>query len=108
ADMQMQAAPLQRVAEIALAVGGEDHRRRCDGGDGAELGDRHLEVGKDFQQQRFKLGVGLVDFVDQENAAARLLQRLQQRPRLDEFLGEKDVAEGVKLVESCVQCLRAP
>ena len=31
ADMQMQAAPLQRVAEIALAVRGQDHRRRRDG-----------------------------------------------------------------------------
>ena len=39
ADMQMQAAPLQRVAEVALAVGGQDHRRRHHRRDGAEFGD---------------------------------------------------------------------
>ena len=37
-DMQMQAAALQRVGEVALAVGGQDHRRLHDRRDGAEFG----------------------------------------------------------------------
>ena len=107
ADMQMQAAPLQRVAEIALAVGGQDHGRRRDRGHRAELGNGDLEIAEDFQQQRFELGIRLVDLVDQQHAAGRLLQRLQQRPRLDEFLGEEHVAEIVQLVERGVQRLGA-
>ena len=60
---------------------------------------RHLEIAENFQQQRFEFGVRLVDFVDQQHAAGGLLQRLQQRPRLDEFLGEEHVAEIMKLIE---------
>ncbi len=40
--------------------------------------------------------VGLVDFVDQQYATVLFLQRLEQRARLDEFLGEEDVAELVQ------------
>ncbi len=77
ADVKMQATPLQRVAEVTLAVRGQDHRRRRDGRDGAELGNRDLEIAEDFQQQRFELGVRFVDLVDQQHAAGWLLQRLQ-------------------------------
>ena len=107
ADVQMQAAALQRVAEIAFAVRGQDHGRRRDRDDGAEFRNRDLEIAEDFQQQRFELGVRLVDFVDQQHAAGGLLQRLQQRPRLDEFLGEEHVAEIMQLVERRLQRRRA-
>ncbi len=103
ADVQMQAAPLQRVAEIALAVGGQDHRRRHQRGDGAKLGNADLEIAEDFEQEGFELGIRLVDLVDQEHAAMGLFQGLQQRPRLDEFLGEEHVAEIVQLVERRMQ-----
>jgi hypothetical protein len=48
--MQMQAAPLQRVAEIAFAVRGQDHRRRRDRDDRSEFRYRDLEIAEDFQQ----------------------------------------------------------
>src|SRR5947208_16189407 len=105
--MLMEAAPLQGVAEIALAGGGAEQRRRRNRGGRTELGDRDLEVREDLQQQRFKFGVRLVDLVDQKHATARLLQRLEQGARLHEFLGEEHVAEIVKLVERGVQRLRA-
>src|SRR4029077_6497637 len=99
ADVKVQAAPLEGIAEIAFAVGGQDHGWRRDGGHRAELGNRDLETREDFQQQRFELGIRLVDLVDQEHAAGRLLQRLQERPRLDESLAEEYVAEIMQLVE---------
>src|SRR3569833_317775 len=103
ADMQMQAAALQGVAEIALAVGGQDHGRWLGGRDAAELGNRYLEVGEDFEQQRLELGIRFVDLIDQEHAALRLEQRLQQRPRLDEFAREEHVTEIMQLVERGMQ-----
>ena len=97
--MQMQAAPLQRVAQIARAVRGQQHDRRLRSVNGADLRDRHLVVGQDLQQERLELLVRLVDLVDQQHRAARLLQRAQQRPRLQELLREEDVAERVQLVQ---------
>ena len=48
--MQMQAAPLQRIAEIAFAVRGQDHGRRRDRDHRSEFRNRHLEIAEDFQQ----------------------------------------------------------
>ena len=103
ADVQMQAAALQRVAEIALAVRGQDHGRRGDRDNRSEFRDGDLKIAEDFQQQRFELGIRFVDFVDQQHAAGGLLQRLQQRPRFDEFLGEEHVAEIVQLLQRRLQ-----
>jgi hypothetical protein len=36
-------------------------------GDGAEFGDRDLEVGEDFEQECLELLVGAVDLVDQQD-----------------------------------------
>ena len=49
--------------------------------DDAELRNRHLEVGKQFEQIGLERLVGAVDLVDQQHrrAARRRLQRLQQR-----------------------------
>ena len=41
--------------------------------------------------------------VNQEHAALRLLQRLQQRARLDELLGEEHVTEIMELVERGIE-----
>src|SRR5215475_15433528 len=70
-DMKMQAAPLQRIAEIAFAVGSEDYGRRHGGGDRTEFGNADLEIGEDFQEQRFELRVRLVDLIDQQHTALR-------------------------------------
>ena len=97
--MQMQAAPLERVGKVALAIGGQDHRRLHHRRDGAELGDADLVIREYFEQKRFEFGVRFVDLVDQQHAAFGLLQGLEQGTRLDEFLGEEHVAEIVQPVE---------
>ena len=68
--MQVQAAALQRVAQVAHVVGGQDHDRRHLRLDRADLRDRDLVVGQDFQQERLELLVRLVDLVDQQHGAA--------------------------------------
>ena len=67
--------------------------------DGADLRNGDLVVGQDLQQERLEFLVRLVDLVDQQHRAAWLLQRAQQRTRLQELAREEDVAEGVQLVE---------
>ena len=66
-------------------------------------GTRHLVVGEDLQQEGLELLVGLVHLVDQQHRALRLAQRAQQRARLEEALGEEQVAEAVQLLERGVQ-----
>ncbi len=58
--------------------------------DRAKLGDRHLEIGQHFEQERLERLVAAVEFVDQQHRrAGRVrLQRLQQRPLDQESLGE--------------------
>ncbi len=67
----------------------------CAGLDRAELGNRHLEVGQHFEQERLEGFVGAVEFVDQQHRrAGRVrLQRLQQRPLDQELLGEHVLLE---------------
>ena len=107
-NVQVQAATLQRVGNLARVVAGQkDQRRLGFGFDGADLRNRHLVVRKDLEQQRFEFVVRLVDFVDQQDAAVLFLQRLQQRTRFDEFLGEEDVAEFVQPADRLLEALRA-
>ena len=65
------------------------------GPDGADLGDRHLEVGQDLEEVRLELLVGPVDLVDEEDgrAAVGRLERLEERP-LEEERGPEDVVGG--------------
>ena len=70
-EPEVEAAPLQRLGQLARVVRGEDddrHRRRRDL---AQLGDRDLEVGEQLEQHRLELLVGLVDLVDQQDDRAR-------------------------------------
>ena len=66
--------------------------------DRAELGDRHLEVGQHFEQERLERLVGAVELVDQQHRrAGRIgLQRLQQRPLDQEALGEHVVLDAAR------------
>ena len=66
-DPQVQAAPLERVGQLARAVRGQHHVRPMLGVDRAELRDRHLEVGQHFEQERLELLVGAIDLVDQQH-----------------------------------------
>ena len=96
-DPVIEAAALQRVVDLAGAVGGDDDDRRFGSADGAELGDGHLVVGQDFQEERLEGLVGPVELVDQQHrrAAGLALQRLQDRPADEEAFGEDLRAHGV-------------
>ena len=80
-DPVVQAAPLDRVVEIAGPVRGEDDDRRVGGGDRAELGNRHGGLGQQLEQERLEVVVGAVDLVDQQHGGPRagMLERPQQR-----------------------------
>ena len=86
-DPVIQAAPLQRVVELARAVRRDDHDRRRCGADRAELGNRDLVVRQHLEQVAFELLVGAIELVDQQHRrrAVSARQRLQQRP-LDQEL----------------------
>ena len=86
----IEAAPLERVVDLPGAIGRDDHDRRMRGFHGAELRDRHLEIGQHFEQERFERFVGAVELVDEQHRRPGdvRLQRLQQRPFDQKFLGE--------------------
>ena len=73
-DPVVEAAPLERVVQLAGAVGGEHHERRGRGRHRAELGERHLLGRQHLEQERLELVVGPVDLVDQQHRGA-LLER---------------------------------
>src|SRR6266511_3966223 len=56
-DPVEEAATLQRVVELARAVGGQDHGRPPVRGDRSDLGNRDLEVRKHLEQEGFELVV---------------------------------------------------
>jgi hypothetical protein len=58
----IEAAALQRVVNLAGAVRGDDDDRRLRRLDGAEFGDRDLEVAENFQKIRLERLVGAVEF----------------------------------------------
>ena len=60
----------------------------CVGRDRAELGDRHLVVGEDLEQQRLGLDLDAVDLVDQQHDRLGGADRLEQRAGQQELLGE--------------------
>ena len=93
-EVQVEAAPLDRLGQLAAGVGGEHDVRAAYGGDGAELGDRDLEVRQHLQQQPLDLDVGLVDLVDQQHGRLLASDRRQQRPGQQELVGE-DVVVGL-------------
>ena len=90
-DVQMQASPLERVGHFARVVRGQHDQRNVLGLERAEFGHGHLEVGKQLEQERFELGVGLVDLVDQQDRRLLAGNSLEQRPRQHEALGEEDL-----------------
>ena len=61
------AAPLERVVDFAGAVGGDNDDGFVFGGEGAKFGDGDLVVGEEFEEEAFKLFVGTVEFVYEED-----------------------------------------
>src|SRR5581483_4295089 len=80
-DPVVDAAPLERVVQVARPVRGHDDDRRHLGGEGTELRDGHRVVREDLEQKRFELVVGAVDFVhEQDGRRARPVRdRAEQR-----------------------------
>ena len=78
-DPVVEAAPLQRVVDLARAVAGDDDDRRRCRADRAELGDRQLVLGQHLEQEGVEGLVGAVELVDEQDRRLLLRQRLQQR-----------------------------
>ena len=79
-DPVIDAAAAQRLVQVAGAVRGQHDDGRSVGADRAALGNRNLEVGEEFEQERLELLVGAVDFVDQQHGGVRRAQGRQHRP----------------------------
>ena len=94
-EPQVQAAPLERLGQLARVVGGEQHDRVRARLDPSQLGDRDLEVAQQLEQHRLELLVGLVDLVDQEHDRVLGGDRLHQRAGEQELLAEDVVLHGV-------------
>ena len=92
-DPLVQAAALDRVVQVARAVGGQHDDRRVRRADRAELRDRHRRLREQLEQERLEVVVGAVDLVDQQHrrARARVLERAQQRPA-DQVVGAEQIA----------------
>src|SRR3989304_7319470 len=58
---------------------------------GAEFGYADLKVAEHFQEKRLELGVGAVDFIDQQQHWLRRKDRLKQRSRQEKAQGEEDI-----------------
>ncbi len=82
------AAPTQRIGEVARAVRGKDHERAGRRGDGAELGDGDLEIGEDFEQIGLEFLIRPVYLVDQKNRRLLLPDGFEQGALQQEFLRE--------------------
>src|SRR4051794_30675837 len=82
---EVQAAPLERLGELARVVGGQQHHRTRARLDPPELGDGDLEVREDLQQHGLELLVGLVDLVDEQH------DRLLRGDRRHERAGEQEL-----------------
>src|SRR5439155_17737758 len=66
----------------------EKDERHLRGRDGAELGDRHLIVGEDLEQQSLGLHLDAVDLVDEQHDGIVGPDGLEQRAGEEELLGE--------------------
>ena len=86
-DPVIDAAPPQRLVQVAGAVRGEDNDRGLRRAHGAGFGDRDGEVRQKFEQKRLEFMVGAVDLVDQKERVLRVAERLQQRALQKEILG---------------------
>src|SRR5579872_3044403 len=89
-DPVVEAAALQRVVNLARAVRRDDHERRLARLDGAQLGNRNLEVGEQLEEERLELFVGAVDLVDQQHRCDRVVvvDRSEQRSAKEELRRE--------------------
>src|SRR5262249_15972436 len=74
----IEAAPLQRIMDLAGPVGRNDHDRRRLSLDGAELRHGYLEIREHLEQESLESLVAAVEFTDQQH---RRLPRARARRR---------------------------
>ena len=74
--MEVQAAALEGVAEVARVIRGQHDQRRYDRRVRSEFGDRDRVVRENLEQKSLELLIRLVDLVDEQHRALRLAQRL--------------------------------
>ncbi len=86
--MQEQAATLESLRELPGVVGGQEHQRDLLGLDGAELGDRHLVVGEDLQQEGLRLHLDAIHLVDEQHDGLIGGDGLQEGTGEEELVGE--------------------
>ena len=79
-DIQIGAAPPQRLRKRPCPVGGEYHKGKCFCLNGADLRDAHLHFGQQLQQKRLEFLVCLVDLIDQQHHRLFGTDGFQQRP----------------------------
>src|SRR6266498_1062551 len=86
-DPEVQAAPLERIVDFACTIRCDHHEWRAISLDRADLGDRYLEIGEDFQQKGFEFLVAAVNFIDQQYHLTfpGFLNCLQQWPLEQKF-----------------------
>ena len=94
ADPVEEAAPLERVVQLARAVRGQDHGRAAARADRADLRDRDLEVREHLEQERFELVVGAVDLVDQQHDRLRRSRSPRSSGPPDQELGAEELLLG--------------
>ena len=63
-----------------------------------EFGDRNLEVGQQFEQERLELVVGAVDLVDQQHRRRVAADRGQQRPFQQVFFRKNLILDGIGIL----------
>lgn len=115
ADEEIEAAPFECFAQFAGVVAGENDDGPVFGGERAELGDADLEIAQHLEQECFELGVGAVDFVDEEHDGLVAEDGSQEGPLQEEAHREEDVlfvgeavggfGEGVGAGESLLQLI---
>src|SRR6266700_3336035 len=103
----MQAAALKCIGHFARVVRGQYYQRDLLGLERANLRYRDLEIGKQFEQERLKLGISLVYLVDEQHDSLLGSDGLEQRARQHETFREEHLVLGRDLVDGLRQSLSA-
>ena len=87
-DVEEEAAALEGLRQLPGVVGGEEDQGDLGGAHRPQLGDRHLVVGQDLQQQGFGLDLDAVHLVDEQHDRLVGPDGLQQGTGQEERLRE--------------------
>ena len=97
-DIEVGAPAAQGLAEGPGPVGGQHHKGDGLGADGADLGDAHLHLRQQLQQERLKLLVGLVDLVNEQHHGLLRADGFQQRPLQEILVAEEGAGQLLRVL----------